>query len=98
MNLPLFLFSFFLLIFPRLLQFQEATALAATRSSEMVPGDVIASPSKPKPEDASNKLVQLAADFDRAYFGAGEKGSAKMYLPSTFYMTAYRRLGAELMK
>jgi hypothetical protein len=57
-------------------------------------------------EDRS-KLARTTADFEAVYFGgdslmqttgSGSKTRKTYKLPSTFYMTQYRRMGADVMR
>jgi hypothetical protein len=71
-------------------------------TAEMVPGDVVPTVMQ-QPSGINNsraELERLALDFDRGYFAGGvrEGPGGGTYLPSTFYMTAYRRIGADLMR
>lgn len=52
------------------------------------------------------RLTRTITEFDSVYFGgmgsttgkAGQAGVGKYKLPSTFYMTTYRRMGADMMR
>ena len=75
---------------------------------EMVPGDVVPTLTRQKTDAASlaatDRVLRQVAEFDRGYFGGDAEGAGSgigqggTYLPSTFYMTAYRRIGADLMR